>query len=232
MCNTAPNWHGGCKKKKRAFHFLGERTTRSCLLYPSHLICFFCLCKSCDTLLAEGAAPCTWRSSLAFAGLVEMERRECLHVCVSAVLQSEGLITGYLPGTLLTCSSEGVTPVLISVPPLQFSLFTASIRTRLPRSLTFLFLSHDRWGEKESHHEKIFILRWLAFTVSRFSNDIFTLEVQRFLQRESAFEMSTYLKLEMTLTYSSYFTSLHQEQGGIGSSSGKLLVKNLSFNSS
>lgn len=55
---------------------------------------------------------------------------------------------------------------------------------------------------------------WLL--LSRLSNDIFTLEVQHFLQRESAFEMSTYLKLEMTLTYSSHFTSLHQARGGWG----------------
>ena len=55
---------------------------------------------------------------------------------------------------------------------------------------------------------------WLL--LSRLSNDIFTLEVQHFLQRESAFEMSTYLKLEMTLTYSSHFTSLHQGRGGAG----------------
>ncbi len=52
---------------------------------------------------------------------------------------------------------------------------------------------------------------WLL--LSRLSNDIFTLEVQHFLQRESAFEMSTYLKLEMTLTYSSHFTSLHEGRG-------------------
>lgn len=35
------------------------------------------------------------------------------------------------------------------------------------QSFFFFFLSRNRWGE-ESHRKKIFILRWLAFTVSPF----------------------------------------------------------------
>lgn len=48
---------------------------------------------------------------------------------------------------------------------------------------------------------------------------IFSLLRYRILSRESQvfgffFEMSIYLKLEMTLTYSSYFTSSYQGRGG------------------
>lgn len=45
------------------------------------------------------------------------EPRVFVCVFLSTVLQSESLITGYLsrPGTVLTCSSGGVTPVLISM---------------------------------------------------------------------------------------------------------------------
>lgn len=70
----------------------------------------------------------------------------CVCVFLSTLLQSQGLITGYLsvPDTLLTCSSSGVTPVLISVSPLYFSLLIASTHPLLPHPLSFFFLSHYR----------------------------------------------------------------------------------------
>lgn len=64
-----------------------------------------------------------------------------MRVFLSTLLQSQGLITGYLsvPDTLLTCSSSGVTPLLISVSPLYFSLLIASTHPLLPHPLSFFF---------------------------------------------------------------------------------------------
>ena len=148
---------------------------------------------------------------------MEMESRECLCVLLSTVLQSEGLITGYLsgPSLLLTCSSGRVVPLLISVSPPVLS--SHSLHTPSP----YLTLTHFHFffsfpitaevKRKATIRKFSFWDDWLL--LSRLSNDIFTLEVQHFLQRESAFEMSTYLKLEMTLTYSSHFFSLHWGRG-------------------
>lgn len=63
-----------------------------------------------------------------------------------------------------SCTHQCFSPLVLS----SHSIHTPS-PIWLSLTLPFFFsLSHNRWGEKESHHKKIFILRWLAFTVSPF----------------------------------------------------------------
>lgn len=106
------------------------------------------------------------------------------------------------------CSHQCVSPLVLSshMPHTPFPIW---------HSLTLIsFLSFPISAEvkrKAAMRKFSFGDDWLL--LSRLSDDISTLEVQHFLQRESAFEISTYLKLEMTLTYSSHFSSLHPGRG-------------------
>lgn len=71
-------------------------------------------------MLAKGPPQNMTEQSSGFRADGDGEPTVFVCVFLSGMLQSEGLITGYLsaPGMLLTCSSGGVTPVLISVSPL------------------------------------------------------------------------------------------------------------------
>lgn len=86
-------------------------------------------------------------------------------VCFSVTISRSDYWLPVCAQRFINMLSGAVTPALISVPPHHSHTF----QTVHPTSLHFsLSLSHNRWGEKESHREKISILRWLAFTVSLF----------------------------------------------------------------
>lgn len=116
---------------------------------------------------------------------MEMEGCDCLCVCVCVSvdcrLQSERLITAYLPepGTLLTCSSGCVTPLLITVSPRSYPhphshshslrlLFFFSLPMPISTEVTRCLLLTPPETTPPSLPPKMFILRWLALTVLAF----------------------------------------------------------------
>lgn len=90
------------------------------------------------------------------------------NVCVSVTISTYDYWLPVCAWHFINMLSGAVTPILISVLPLSLLVVSTQFMRTLLLSLS-LSLSHNRWGEKESHHEKISILRCVeAFTVSLF----------------------------------------------------------------